>query len=377
MTQLCFVDSNIYPLVAGRSDISTVGGAEVQQYLIGCELARHEVKVSYVTEDYGQGPAAIYGAHHVWSYRYDRNKLRQAVTLWQALAHANADLYYVRGAPNYLLLLLAFVTLKRRKLILAMSTNQLVYPRPYIGMSRPLHWIYRLALRKAAAVIAQTEFQRQKLAEHYQITHARVIRNGALPSSAVRSGPSEGHRPVVWLASIYPYKGPEQVFELARLLPDQRFIMAGGPWRGMAHYFEEIKHQAEGFANIEWRGPTSRDQIDPLLADALALINTTVTHQGIPNLEGFPNVYLEAWRNGVPTLTLSNDPDEIITRHGLGWRCDTVEQMAVNLQHLAQDPALRLRMGEAALAYFTREHDIHKLTKCYLQLVTELSNERV
>ena len=47
------------------------------------------------------------------------------------------------------------------------------------------------------------------------------------------------------------------------------------------------------------------------IASSVAVVNTSV-------LEGMPNVFLEAWSNGKPVLTLQFDPDGVVGRNGLG-----------------------------------------------------------
>lgn len=75
--------------------------------------------------------------------------------------------------------------------------------------------------------------------------------------------------------------------------------------------------------------------------------------------EGFPNVLLEAMAAGRPCLACScpTGPDEIIT-HGVdGWLVPAdvdPEKLAVGLDQLMGDPALRQRLGQSARAVLER-----------------------
>ena len=367
--RVCFVCGNIYPLLAKRTDIPIVGGAEVQQYLIGQELARQGVEVSYVTEDFGQGTETVHDNFRVLAYKYSRNKVVQGLTIWRALEQANADLYYVRGVPKFLAILLMYCAIRRRQFVIGMSSNHTVYPKT--GLSLPHYLTYRLALKVCALIIAQTNFQAMKLAQNYGIGEAVVIRNGTEISSLQSTSVKE-KKEILWIGSIHPYKGVEKVFELAQALPNQRFVIVGGPSRGMEGYYEQIRVKAQHFSNIKWRGLIPNEHINEELSGALALINTTVTYYGVPNLEGFPNVYLEAWRNGVPTLTIDNDPDEIICQNGLGYHCQTIQQMANDLEQLAHNPILREQIGKAAREYCEREHEIKKIARQYVSVFTRI-----
>lgn len=365
--RVAFVAGNIFPLLSGESGVPFVGGAEVQQLEMARALATRGVEIVWVTEDHGQGSDCRVDGARVLAYRYGRDKIRQATTLWRALKRASADVYYVRGAPKFLSILLLHAISGNRPLVLGMSTNQMTHPRRATGQSRVEHLAYRLALRKSAAVVAQTETQRALLERHYALRSVTLIPNGT-PSG--RSEASITPRPstVVWLASLLPYKGIERLFEVARLCPDLTFEIHGAPGRGQANYAESVRREAGMLPNVRWCGPLERAAVDETLAGALALVNTTIPFSGVDELEGFPNVYLEAWRNGVPTCTLTNDPDGIIERHGLGVRAGSVPALAAALRSLAAEPALRAAQGAAARAYVEREHALPRIAESWLTL---------
>lgn len=374
--RVAFVAGNIYPLLAGRADIPLVGGAEVQQRAIAGGLRARGFEVTYLTEDFGQGPEVVIEGARVLSYTFGRNKLRMAATLWRALNRASADVYYVRGAPKFLVLLLLHGTVTGIPLVLGMSTNQMTHRYPATGLNRAEQLIYASALARAAAVVAQTRSQAELLARNYRVPIPVIIPGGTdLPPPAV-DGTPERRRTVVWLASLLPYKGVETVFDLAELCPGLRFEIIGGPGRGAEAYHDEMRQAALARANVTWRGPLARSEIDGALAGSLALINTTRPWRGVPDLEGFPNVYLEAWRNGVPTLTLHNDPDDVITRHGLGTRCDTPAAMARELNALASDPLRRAALGERVRAHVAREHDMARVADAYADLFRRVARRR-
>ena len=69
-------------------------------------------------------------------------------------------------------------------------------------------------------------------------------------------------------------------------------------------------------------------KIEDYFAHAAALLNTS-------DAEGFPNAFLQAGKYGVPILSLTVDPNEMLSRHecGLLGRGD-MTKMAVLLQQL-------------------------------------------
>jgi len=369
--RVCFVSGNIYPLLAGRVDagIPIIGGAETQQLRIARELTRAGVDVSFVSEDFGQGFDNEAGGFRVLAYTFGRNKLTQARTLWRALDCSGADVLYVRGVPRFIGWIVLYAVLRRRPLVIGMATNRTVFPRPLSMFSLPLDLAYRWALSRAAAVIAQTEFQRSYLAKNYRHAGAVVIRNGS-PYSLARPAEYAARKCAVWIATLHPHKGIERLFELASLRPEIPFEIIGAPERGDRTYYEETMRRAQALANVRWLGIVPNENLDQLLSGALALIHTTLPHPGIPvNIhEGFPNVYLEAWRNGVPVLTLDTDPDDVICREGLGFHSRSIEEMARNLDVLCTSPETWGRMSSSAIRYFEREHAIERVGQEYLEL---------
>jgi glycosyltransferase involved in cell wall biosynthesis len=372
--RVCFICGNLYPLLAGRSDIPIIGGAEVQQRLIANELTRHGATMSFVTEDFGQGPEWLVDAGPIYSYRFGRNKLVQASTLWRALARADADVYYVRGLPKFIGLLGAFSVARRRPLVVGLSCDEGACARDQARISWPVFASYRWVLARAAAVVAQTEKQQRGLARYYGVLEPLRIPNGTILPLTPPAAPPEGGA-IVWVGSLHRRKGVEGLFRLAALLPKRRFEIVGGPARSELAYYQEKRAEAERLPNVKWRGQISNEGIDEVFSGALALAHTGVTQAGAAIKEGFPNVYLEAWRNGVPVVTLNYDPDEVICRNDLGSHCDTVEAMAAALERLAEDPERRRRLASVVREYVAREHDMIRIGETYWRLFSRLARD--
>lgn len=374
--RVAFLSSNVYPLLSGQAwdEHPIVGGAEIQQLLIARELARLGCEVSFVTEDFGQGEETEASGFRVLGYTFSRNKIVQMRTLWRALELAESDLLYMRGVPRFIGMLAFNGWWCRRPYVIGMSTNRMVFPRPWNGLAPIEDRIYRWSLLSAAGIVVQTEFQRERLARNYSVAGTALIPNGSVASTA-QPAPHEERTSVAWIASLHPYKGITRLFELAALCPDIDFDVVGAPERRSEAYYDEMKTRAEVFGNVRWRGPIPNSAVDGILARSLALVHTTLPLPGIPNLEGFPNVYLEAWRNGVPVLTLDNDPDDVIRRHGLGWRVESIPEMGRALRRLRADEEAWGRISGASLRYVGREHSISRVGAAYLDLFRRLVDD--
>ncbi len=73
----------------------------------------------------------------------------------------------------------------------------------------------------------------------------------------------------------------------------------------------EVAAAAADVPNLELLPVRPPAELGELLDGAVAVINTS-------QFEGMPNVSLEGWARGIPTLALAYDPDGVIERHGLG-----------------------------------------------------------
>jgi glycosyltransferase involved in cell wall biosynthesis len=360
--RVCFLSGNIYPLLSGRAwkDLPIVGGAEIQQLLIAQGLARRGIEVTFITEDYGQGSEIEIGGFRVLAYTFGRNKIRQGRTLSRAMGRSGADVFYIRGVPRYMALIAWRARAMRRPLVMGIASDTTVRPRPESGRSFLEDMLYRWSLRRVAAVIAQTTHQREELWRNYGRSDAVVIRNAAA-ASPVPPEPHAGRSSVAWIATLHPYKGIERLFELALLRPDQIFEVFGGPDRRDEGYYAEMEDRARAIANVRWRGILPNPELNGVLARAIALVHTA-------SFEGFPNVFLEAWRNGTPVLSLTLDPDELICREGLGFHCATVEEMATCVDRL-RDATTWNRISASARSYFEREHGIERIADDYVALL--------
>jgi glycosyltransferase involved in cell wall biosynthesis len=377
--RVCFLSGNIFPILAKRAagDLPIIGGAETQQFSLAMELRRRGVSVSFITEDYGQGAETEANGFPISAYTFGRDKITQGRTLIRAMGRRRPDLFYVRGVPRFIGLIAFHARLRRIPLVIGMATNRTVHPRPLNAFSMIEDAAYRWSLAHAAAVVAQTGFQRTMLAKHYRCTRAVVIRNGARPSAEPLRDRAERER-VVWIATLHPHKGIERLFALASMRPVIRIDVVSAPERGSEAYYEEMMERAAALPNVRWLGTLPHDEIDKVLSRSLALIHTTLPHPGtLANLhEGFPNVYLEAWRNGTPVVTLDTDPDGMIEEGGLGFHSRTIERMAEDVDRIVADVAAWRRMSEAARIVFERDYRIEKAAEDYIQLFRGILGER-
>src|SRR6185436_12899806 len=101
-------------------------------------------------------------------------------------------------------------------------------------------------------VITQNPQQHKELFDNYG-------REGTLIPSCYAPPPGAKHDRggyVLWVASIRPSKRAELALEIARRLPNYKFVMIGGPDpdRRSQEYFASLKDAARALPNLEIRG---------------------------------------------------------------------------------------------------------------------------
>jgi glycosyltransferase involved in cell wall biosynthesis len=160
-------------------------------------------------------------------------------------------------------------------------------------------------------------------------------------------------------------KGFRLVIEVARTLPEVRFVIAGdGPDQGV------LARQAEGLGNVEFTGFVDEQRVRALLRGSLAVV--------VPSEwpEPFGMVVLEAWREGRAVIVTNRGALPEIVDHGrtgITIEAGDVAAAASAISELKADPAKAARLGaagrrEVETTYSLSRH-LDRLEATYAELV--------
>ncbi|MBI1796930.1 MAG: glycosyltransferase family 4 protein, partial [Candidatus Eisenbacteria bacterium] len=260
-------------------------------------------------------------------------------------AAADAEVYYVRGAA--LAAGVAYEVARARGAAFVLGAAHDHDARrslPLLGRP-PDRWWVRRALRGARTIISQTETQRALFASEMGLA-SEVVPNLVEPPDGFADAGQEGT--IVWLATYKPAKRPEWFVELARRMPQRRFVMCGVipiPPESPAAWDAA---RAAAPPNLEVRGPLDHARLGELFRGASLMVHTSP-------VEGFPNTVLEAWAHGVPTVS-AVDPDGVVTRERLGAVATDWDSLRDAVEALAADPAARRAAGARARACVAAHH---------------------
>jgi glycosyltransferase involved in cell wall biosynthesis len=112
----------------------------------------------------------------------------------------------------------------------------------------------------------------------------------------------------VYVGSLDKRKGFAEFYEIVTRSPSHSFKVIGQPRDKTGNkYYERLK----SCKNVSLLGHLSHAETMVEIAQAKTLISTSP-------MEGFPNVFIEAWACGVPVLSLYVDPGGVIEKEGLG-----------------------------------------------------------
>lgn len=355
---LCFVALHAWPVLSGDRQVPVVGGAEVQQAILARLLARRGHRVSMISLDYGQRDGAqidgitvrkICAAHEgVPGLRFLHPRL---TSLWRALHAVDADVYYYRSAAGWAGVVAEFCRRRGRRLVYAAASDKDFDPAQggQIRNARD-RWLFRRALALADSIVAQNERQRAACKANYG-RDAVVIPSVYVPP---RMDSASAKDLVLWVGTVHAGKRPELLFELARKLPQRRFVMIGGPGPDAAFY-EAMRARAAEVPNLEFKGFLPLAEVERWFDRACVLVNTST-------YEGMPNVFLQAWARGVPTVA-TVDVESPVHRVGA-----SAEELASLVEQAIGDAA----QGRACREYFERTHSSAGVLERYERLLAEL-----
>jgi glycosyltransferase involved in cell wall biosynthesis len=343
----------LYPVVSGGK-VPFAGGIEVQLSLLAKGLAARGFEVSVVTCDFGQpDDLVVDGVRLIKCFRPDEGlpvvrffhpRLSSVIA---ALRRADADVYLVQGAGVYAGIVCDVARAMGRRFLFMVGHDHDVFAHlPDVSGARDRTW-YRRGLAGASSIIVQTERQRGWLREGFGYDSLVVMNPVEIPDRIATPADS---RTIVWVATYKDAKRPEWFTRMAERHPELRCVMAGvlPPPPLTDREYRDALAVAARCPGLEVLGPVPHERIHDFLGQAALFTHTSPA-------EGFPNVFLEAWSMGIPSVTCF-DPDGIIARERLGEQHDTFEAWEDAVVRWMADPQGRAEAGQRARTYAQRSH---------------------
>lgn len=367
---VCFVAPTTWPIFAGVKDIPVVGGAELQQSVIAKALARRGYRVSMISMDYGQHEGTVLEGvtlHKMHKpdegipvVRFFHPRL---TSLWHAMKRVDADVYYQRTSAAWTGFVAAFCKAHGKRSIYAGASDVDFIPgRQDIAFARDRK-LFEYGLRRVDRIVVQNPNQQADVRRHYG-RDAIIIPNCFNAPPGARADRSGG---ILWVATVRPQKRPELLLEIARRLPQLRFVMIGGSDPGLRaeEYARSIRAAAAQVPNVEFKGFVPFEEADRHFGAARLVVNTSL-------YEGFPNTFLQAWSRGVPTLAFV---DTGFRRDGQPVY-DVVKdagEACLRIDRLMRDDLAWREASHRALAHFRDCHSVEAVVGLYEREIERLA----
>lgn len=361
--------AGFYDRARGRA-----GGAERQMTLLARALSERGHRVAHIIYPPRDPIAVPYPLTLVHREGYAGNRpvlgrFLEAHRIWRALDAADARATIVRTGSPVLAVAAAFSKIRRRALVFSSaSVSDFTLERMSGRMNRAL---YGLGVRLADAVVVQSDDQ-LSLARKTFPSLRRVVHIPSLaePAPPVATKDRPAPEAFLWFGRFVTYKRPMRYVELARTVPDARFVMIPVPDEASSAELAELRTAAGSVANLELLDPVPHEDLLELVASAVAVVNTSV-------LEGMPNAFLEAWARGVPVLTLQFDPDRVVERHALGIAArDSWDSFVAGARELWDGRHHRDELAQRVRAYVDDVHSMDAVGARWSDLLAAVADGR-
>ncbi len=359
---VCFVCPKAYPLFDPECRV-TFGGAEVDLFLLGTELAKDlGFRVHFITADYGQPAEQTLGNIHVIkSLNFRQNPLSGAWKLWQAMKKVDADIYFLKSASLGVALAAWFCRLHQKAFVYR-TASMLESNGRYIQQHGLAGKCFAWGLRNAGIVLTQNQTDQDNLKTSLNLD-SMLIPNGH-PMPAIEE---TNKKTILWAGRSEAVKGPYRFLELAGQFPEESFVMICPPATGDKSY-SALKAKAEQIANITFLERVHFSQIDPYFQNAKVLVNTS-------DSEGFANTFIQAGAAGAAILSYAVNPDEFLTRYNCGLCCrGDMEKLKAGLGFLLEGNRY-IEIGKNGRKYVEEKHDIRTIVQQYKAIFVRLAEQ--
>lgn len=363
LPHICFVAPDTWQVISGAKHIPVVGGAEVQQSLVAPQLAARGYRVSMVTLDHGQPDRAVVRGitcHKLYKPGAGLPVLRflhpKLTTLWRVLKEVDADIYYQRTASYLTGCIGQFCRMHGKRSIYAAASDKDFLPgRQDIPYARD-RWLFEYGLRHADRIFVQNQTQVERLRGNYGREGVIVPNTYSAPQGA--RADRNGY--VLWVAAIRAQKRPHFVLEIARRLPHQRFVMVGGPDSGRRgeEFARDFREALAQVPNVEWKGFMPYHEADRTFDGARLVLNTST-------YEGFPNIFLQGWSRGIPTVGFVDTRSRDTEGRPLYDVVEDVEQAAAAVARMMSDDAAWEEASRRVLAHYREHHSLEAVVGVY------------
>src|SRR5690625_136487 len=325
-------------VIINRHRDDTIGGSELQCDLIASELSQRGYSVVYIVPG-GKGPYERERGYNIIACENTGQQIAKVtisqkpdIVYWR---YNKRNFYEAAKLINKSSLPIIFSSSSERDVkrsIHKKDYNLKKYIKLYIKNS----W-NRRGFKFVDAVVVNNISHLNLL----PISCQKFIPNGMLSSLT----PFKWDKPYcAWISSLKQIKRPELIPALAKEFENQGidFLMVGEIQEDKYKWFEQ---KANLPANVHYLGVKTPEEVNGILKGAELHIHTCYP-------EGFPNVFIQAWAQATPSISLGFDPSGYILKHQLGdYANNDFKKFAQAVKAYLNDRELRNKTGNNARVF--------------------------
>tara|TARA_B100001250_G_C19777150_1_gene780098 strand:- start:21 stop:1139 length:1119 start_codon:yes stop_codon:yes gene_type:complete len=207
-------------------------------------------------------------------------------------------------------------------------------------------------------MVSQTNSQREFL-NSKKIDSITIYNGHELPSSLTNL--RSERRIIAWVGSLKKEIKRPHLFLL--ISKNCRHLEFGFKYCGNLtdnkSYIEYLMKTTKILGNVEYLGELSVSEVGDLLEKSYIMINTS-------KVESFPNTFIEAWSRGVPVISLSVDPDNIISEEGLGFKESNITGIIDKIEYLLRNADQYNDISKKARNFAIKNFDLDIIADKYI-----------
>lgn len=349
--RFCFISENYFGEISG--------GAEIQCYHISQELIKRGHEVYYIYKSSIKRRSYIEKGINVYPL-FCPKFLQKAVNksargrvaveylmLHRAMIRIKADFWYYRSVNTFLVSLVKIKNKIGGRLIYSLSMDMQTSAKEWINrFGHSYHEAFVKSLRYVDHFLFQKEEQRIAFKDQYGYDGTIILNGHPLPE-----GINRDHKNMVtWIGNFRELKRPDLFLQLVKEYqgsPGIRFNMIGRP---APKYNHQLEHVTKSCSNFNYHGYLENDEVLPIIKNSYLTISTSIS-------EGFPNVFIESWKYGVPVLTFIN-PDSVVSNNNVGFVCNDIQEMISKINFLIENPGIYDQLSQNCLELFSGRFSI-------------------
>ena len=357
-----------------------LGGAEIQSYYYAKAFAKQGWKTYFIsTISEIKSDEFINKNIQLLFYEKTNNSIKETYYVLKYLARFRPSYVFYRSVRYQYGFIVFFGRLFFNcKFIFSTMHNELcgkhsstITRRKQINIKRPIYqylsiiksWledkIFHFGVYFSHLHIVQNTYQQETIKHDFKKNGFIIHNNTIIPEY-----PNTHENLVLFIATMKSFKRPEIFCKLTNKLKNInfRFVIIGSNYsddKRATNFSNLVKT-----SNVEYLGSKPLSEVQQILSKSKLLINTS-------DFEGFPNTFVQAWARGVPVISLSVDPDNIIKNNDLGFCCDNdFKKLVENTEKLLTDNILWKKLSRNCYNYALKNLNTNIIVKKMIKLFT-------